>query len=172
MNFDEAFARLIGHEGGFQNDSRDKGNWTGGKIGSGVLKGTKFGVSAASYPTLDIEHLTLYEAKAIYLRDFWQPAGCDYVPDPLKDDLFDTAVHTSAPGRPTTAIKMLQRAAGAVDDGSIGPKTLLAIRNMDPYQLLARFNGQRLDHLNNNPDTWATYGRGWAQRIAEYLMEA
>lgn len=172
MNFDDAFAKLIGHEGGFQNNPKDKGNWTGGKVGVGKLKGTKFGVSAAAFPTLDIERLTLHQAKQIYREKYWDPAGCEYVPDVLRFDLFDTAVHTSAPGRPTAAVKMLQRAAGAVDDGSLGPKTLLAIRNMDPYRLFARFNGQRLDYSNNNPETWAEFGRGWAQRIAENLMRA
>ena len=63
MNFDKAFDRLIGHEGGFTNDSRDAGNWTGGKVGVGKLVGTKFGLSAATYPTLDIKNITIVEAK-------------------------------------------------------------------------------------------------------------
>lgn len=172
MTYDEAYDRLIDHEKGFQNDPNDRGNWTSGKIGVGELKGTKYGISAMSYPGEDIENLTLERAKAIYKRDFWGPAGCDVVPDQLKFILFDAAVHTSAPGRPTTAIKMLQRALGVDDDGVIGPETMLAISNAHPYRLAMRFQGQRLDHLNNNPEQWARYGRGWAQRIAENLMEA
>ena len=54
MNFDAAFARLLGNEGGFDDDARDRGNWTGGRIGVGELKGTKYGVSAAAFPDLDI----------------------------------------------------------------------------------------------------------------------
>ena len=42
MNFDKAFDRLIGHEGGFTNDSRDAGNWTGGKVG-GIVTGKQIG---------------------------------------------------------------------------------------------------------------------------------
>ena len=44
--FDKVFNRVIGHEGGFQNMHHDRGNWTGGKVGEGELKGTKFGLSA------------------------------------------------------------------------------------------------------------------------------
>lgn len=39
MTFDKAFNRLIGHEAGYSNDRRDPGNWTGGKVGIGTLKG-------------------------------------------------------------------------------------------------------------------------------------
>lgn len=172
MTFDEAFDRLLGHEGEFQNDPNDRGNWTTGKIGQGQNKGTKYGISAMSYPGEDIVNLTIGRAKEIYRRDFWGPAGCDIVPEAVKFPLFDAAVHTSAPGRPTTAIRMLQRALGVKDDGIIGPVTMQAISNVHPYRLAMRFHGQRLDHLNNNPDQWARFGRGWAQRIAENLMEA
>lgn len=49
MTFDKAFNRLIGHEAGYSNDRRDPGNWTGGKVGIGTLKGTKFGIAANTY---------------------------------------------------------------------------------------------------------------------------
>jgi lysozyme family protein len=46
-HFDKAMLPLIEHEGGFQNDPDDSGNWTGGKVGVGELKGTKWGICAA-----------------------------------------------------------------------------------------------------------------------------
>lgn len=55
MTFDKAFDRLIGHEAGYSNDRRDPGNWTGGIVGKGQLKGTKFGIAANTYPNLDIK---------------------------------------------------------------------------------------------------------------------
>ena len=168
MNFDDAFERLIGHEGGFQNNPKDRGNWTSGKPGIGTLKGTKYGISAMTYPTLDIAALTLDDAKRIYSRDFWGKSGCDLVPDGLRFDMFDTAVNSG----PRTAAQLLQRAVGADDDGIIGPKTKRAISDMDPERLVARFNGWRLDFLNDNPQQWADFGRGWAQRIAENLKAA
>lgn len=169
MNFDTAFKMLVNkNEGGFQNDADDKGNWTGGQKGVGQLRGTKYGISAATYPGEDIAALTLDRAAALYERDFWGPAGCGDVPDALRFDLFDTAVHAS----PRKAIKLLQRALGEVEDGVFGTRTLLAVKSMQEARLLCRFNGERLDELNNNPHLWALYGRGWAQRIADNLKRA
>ena len=166
MNFDMAFETLIGHEGGFTDNPKDKGNWTGGKIGVGQLTGTKYGISARSYPGENIKEMTLVRAKDIYQRDYWWKAGCDLVPDCVKFDLFDTAVNAG----PTSAIKMIQRAAGVFDDGVIGPKTMQAFSTIDPQLLDKRFSGHRLDHLNNL-ESWPDFGRGWAQRIAENLMK-
>lgn len=167
MNFDAAFDRLLGHEGGFQADPSDRGNWTGGLVGAGSLKGTRYGISAAAYPGENIEHLTLVRAKELYRRDYWGPAGCDAVPEAVKFDLFDTAVHAGV----KQAIVFLQQAAGELEDGILGPRTLQAVQSMNPWRLFARFNGHRLDHLNNLP-TWPRYGKGWAQRIAENLIAA
>lgn len=64
-NFKKAFELTVGHEGGYGNDKRDRGNWTTGVIGEGELKGTKYGVSAMSYPDYDIENLTLEQAEKI-----------------------------------------------------------------------------------------------------------
>jgi lysozyme family protein len=58
-DFLRAFELLVGHEGGFTDDPRDTGSWTGGNAGAGQLKGRKYGISAASYPNLDIKNLQL-----------------------------------------------------------------------------------------------------------------
>jgi hypothetical protein len=39
------------------------------------LKGIKYGISAASYPTLDISNVTLTQAQDIYEADYWAKAG-------------------------------------------------------------------------------------------------
>jgi lysozyme family protein len=169
MNFDQAFAVLVDpqHEGGFTKDVADPGNWTGGQPGQGVLKGTKYGISAKSYPGEDIENLTLDRAKALYLRDFWGPAGCDLVPDPVKYQLFDTAVNTSAPGHPVTAIRMLQRAIGVTDDGVIGPQTTLRLSTCDGQWLLRRFQAQVLRYYTSLSDYWfQRFGKGVVNRVA------
>lgn len=68
-----AIKHIIDSEGGFTKAEWDPGNWTGGKEGVGELKGTKWGISAASYPTLNIEALTREEAEQIYYNDYWIP---------------------------------------------------------------------------------------------------
>jgi lysozyme family protein len=153
MTFDEAFEKLIGHEGGYVNDPHDRGGET------------KFGISKRSYPLEDIKALTLDRAKLLYRRDFWGPSGCDTVPPAAKFDLFDTAVNSGV-GR---AIRLLQRAVGETEDGILGPRTLQAVQSMPADRLRARFNAHRLLFMAQAP-SWPAHGRGWARRVAENLL--
>lgn len=78
--FEQADAVVAGIEAGFTKDARDPGNWTGGKVGVGILKGTKYGIAASAYPDLDIENLTLDQARAIRKRKYWDVIGADAMP--------------------------------------------------------------------------------------------
>lgn len=155
MQFDEAFKRLIAHEGGFVDHPSDPGG------------ATNFGISQRSYPGEDIRGMTLERAKEIYRRDFWGAAGCDAVPDAVKFDLFDMAVNSGV----SRAIKTLQRAVGAAEDGALGPMTLQAVQSMPASRLVARFNGVRLAFMAGLTN-WPAFSRGWALRIASNLMDA
>jgi len=155
MNFDLAFERLIGHEGGYVWHEKDPGGET------------KFGISKRSYPGEDISGLTLNMAKQIYMRDYWGPSGCDAVPDAIKFDLFDMAVNSGV----QAAVKCLQRAVGVTPDGVLGSVTLQAVQSMPAARLLARFNGSRLALMTDLP-TWSAFGKGWARRIAANLAAA
>ncbi|MFH4425265.1 glycosyl hydrolase 108 family protein [Vibrio alginolyticus] len=75
MGFDKLFDRIMGHEGGLSLNPKDRGNWTSGIVGVGELKGSKYGVSAMSYPDLDIANLTRTECKEIVYRDFYKALG-------------------------------------------------------------------------------------------------
>ena len=153
MTFDEAFDALIGHEGGYVSHPNDPGGET------------RFGISKRAYPLLDIKALTLDQAKAIYRRDYWIPAGCDRAPEPLRFDLLDMAVNSGV----KVAIQTLQRALGVHDDGLIGPATQLALSHSDIKAVQARFTGARLEMMTDLA-TWPTFGKGWARRIAANLM--
>lgn len=155
MTFDEAFEKLIGHEGGYVNNPADPGGET------------KFGISRRAYPLEDIKAMTLGRAKFLYQRDYWGPAGCDAVPDGVKFDLFDCAVNSGV----VTAVRLLQNAVGTTPDGILGPLTLQAVNSMPAPRLVARFNGWRLAFMANTPQ-WDTFSRGWARRIASNLKEA
>lgn len=79
-------------EGGFQDFDWDSGNWTGCQPGVGIKRGTNYGISACSYPHLDIRNLTMAQADDIYYRDFWLKSGADKLPWPYCLLVFDTAV--------------------------------------------------------------------------------
>ncbi len=165
--FDKSFKRVIGHEGGYTNDPDDKGNWDSGKVGQGSLKGTKFGISAMSYPHLDIENLTLEQAKQIYFQDFWCKKKIDQLPDVMQYQMFDAGINHGY----VNANKMLQRALGVNDDGVIGPITLRAANSMDELALALEFNKERL-HFYTRIKTFDKYGRGWSRRLADNLSYA
>lgn len=164
MTFEEAFTILYGHEGGYTNNRDDPGNWTGGKVGVGQLKGTKYGIAANTYPHLDIKNLTLDRAQEIYRADYWNPIKADFLPAGVRFDVFDAAVNSGV----KRASVWLQEAVKAVPDGVIGPKTLAMANQMDGNLLSKRFNGVRLQFMSDL-STWTTFGKGWARRIASNL---
>lgn len=154
MTFDDAFAKLIGHEGGYVNDKRDPGGET------------KFGISKRAYPDVNIASLTIEQAKVIYKRDYWDRARCDELPPVVSFQVFDTAVNSGI----GQSIRFLQRAVGVADDGQVGPLTVNAVRRLNPEAVVARFNGHRLDFMTKLSN-WDVFGKGWARRVAANLME-
>lgn len=165
--FLEFFDRLIGSEGKFTKDSRDPGNWTGGRVGAGKLVGTKYGIAASTYPHLDIESLTLEDAKGIYWLDWWQRLGADQMPAAVAYQVWQFAVNAGM----GTARRGLQAAVGVAQDGQIGPLTLAAVAAADVNDILLRFNAFALDHYTSL-STWPTFGKGWARRVAANLRYA
>ncbi|MDR5904415.1 glycoside hydrolase family 108 protein [Franzmannia qiaohouensis] len=167
MDYHTAFARVIGHEGKFQNNPKDRGNWTTGIVGHGENKGTKFGVSAMSYPELDIKNLSLAQAKDVYHRDFWLRVAGDVLHEALVYQLFDAAINHG----PGNAIRMLQRAAKVSDDGDMGEITHRAISDRGIDDMLKLFNAERIDFFTRI-STFDEFGRGWMRRVAHNLRFA
>lgn len=164
LTFEQAFERLIGHEGKFTDDKNDRGNWTTGIIGKGILKGTKFGISAMTYPDLDIKNLTLEKAKEIYKRDWWDKLNADSLDTAIVFQVWDFAINAGM----GTAKRKLQKSVGMAEDGIIGPLTLKAIQKADLNDILMKFNAERLKHYTSL-STWPRYGKGWTLRVAQQL---
>lgn len=153
MDFDAAFTRLIGNEGGLTNDPRDPGGLT------------KYGISKRAYPDVDIASLTLDQAKAIYLRDYWNPLGQAH--PAIKFQVFDFAVNAGI----QTAIRKLQKAIGVADDGHWGPVSAGTLLQYDVTDVLLLFAAERLDFYTSL-STWDAFGKGWTRRIANDLRYA
>lgn len=167
LTFDQAFERLIGHEGKFTNDRQDRGNWTTGVIGKGELKGTKYGISAMTYPDLEIKNLTLVQAKQIYKRDWWDKINADQINPALVFQVWDFAINAGM----GTAKRKLQLAVGVLDDGIIGNLTIQAINKAELNDILLKFNAERLKYYTSL-STWPRYGKGWTLRVAGQLNYA
>jgi lysozyme family protein len=166
-NFEKAFAELIGNEGGFKRENEDRMDWDSGHVGVGNLVGTKYGLSAGSYPNLDIPNLTLDDARAIYRADFWSKFDGDSLDYEVAFQLFDADVNHGM-GNGT---RFMQRALGVADDGKIGPVTLRALHAMDPLTFNMLFLAERLEFFTKC-STWDKDGRGWARRVAGNMRKA
>jgi len=153
--FEQAFAIVIGHEGGYVDDPRDPGGET------------KYGISKRAYPAVDIGALTLEGAQAIYKRDYWDRLECDALDPGLALMAFDAAVNCGV----RRATQWLQQAVGAAADGVIGPDTRAKIKAADPQEALVALHALRIDYMANLP-TWATFGRGWSKRLAALPHQA
>ena len=79
--FDKAFDFVLTYEGGYSNDPDDPG---------GV---TKYGISKRYHPNVDVENLTIDEAKDIYRREYWTLSGCEQLTPQVAVVVFDTAVN-------------------------------------------------------------------------------
>ena len=152
MNFDLAFDRLMGHEGGYVNDPNDPGGET------------NWGVSKRSYPNLDIKNLTRDAAKTIYRRDFWERVHGDDLYDGVAFQTFDFAVNSGI----ETAVRYLQRALGVADDGAWGAVSADAAKTISETDQIMRLNAERLDFMTRLK-VWPSFSRGWARRIVANL---
>jgi len=154
--FDEAFTKLLGHEGGYSNHPSDPGGATNWGVTQRVAQANGYHGDMRDYP--------VFEAKLVYRASYWDACRCDELPDAVKFDVFDAAVNSGV----GQSIKWLQRSVGTADDGVIGMKTLLACTTLAGSMVKARFNGHRLEFMTNLK-TWSHFSAGWCRRIAANL---
>lgn len=139
-NWTRSINFVLGQEGGLSFDPNDPGNYVNGKF-----VGTKYGISAAAHPELDIPNLTLDRAKAIYFKDYWVPSGASDLPFPLCLAVLDLAVNGG-----------VGRAQQASNEAGHDFVKYMAWR-MNWYTRLNQFN---------------LYGPAWIRRCAALMNEA
>ena len=157
MNFDTAFTKLIGHEGGFVDHPDDPGGATNWGVTERVARSHGY--------TGHMRDLTVTTAKAIYRKDYWDAVRAEDLPPVIRYAVFDAAVNSGV----GQATRWLQRALGVADDGRIGPLTIAAATMAEPDVLLRKMLSQRLKFMTSLSN-WPSFSRGWARRIAD-LME-
>jgi len=159
MNFETAFAKLLGHEGDFSDHAADPGGATRFGVTEAVAREVGYRGDMRELP-LDLAQRT-YRARYCY----WTAVRAEELPPAVRYAVFDAAVNSGV----RQAVRWLQRAVGVADDGVIGPVTLAAVRERDPQALAANMLGQRLRFMTDL-STWQTFGKGWARRVADLLQ--
>ena len=162
-NFDKAFELVLEHEGKYVNDPRDPG----GRTNLGVTQRAWEAWLVRTATESDMRRLTPAAVKPFYKAMYWDKIKGDQLPAGVDYAAYDFAVNSGV----SRAIKMLQQIAGALVDGSLGPKSLEAINSCDPEQMVDALCDMRLDFLKRLP-TFDTFGKGWSRRVAEVKDKA
>lgn len=135
-NFNLAYAKTNHAEGGSKISmvKEDRGNWTSGQVGVGILIGSKFGVSA---PTLshyfghtatinDMANLTLDAAIIIAKKGYWdEMRGDEIINQEMAERIYDRGYNMGI----KEAIKEAQTVLGIATTGKMDTVTLNALNN-------------------------------------------
>jgi lysozyme family protein len=157
-NWEDAFAAVLKHEGGYVNHPRDPGGMTN----LGVTKRTWEAYVGHEVDEAAMRALTPEVVKPFYKKLYWDKIKGDDLPSGVDYAAYDLAVN-SGTGR---AAKYLQEIAGVPADGVIGPKSIAAIQACPANEMVDALCDMRLDFLKRLP-TWDTFGKGWGKRVAD-----
>jgi lysozyme family protein len=170
-DWQKSFELMLQSEGGFTDDPRDPGN----HLPDGRPGCTNFGVTQTAWEEYvghkvsiqDMRDLTLEQINPFYKRRYWDVVRGDELPAGISYLCFDFAVNAGG-GR---SIKTLQTAVGVTPDGGFGPLTMTAVQAVDPVELIERFS-QAKEDFYRSLNTFATFGKGWLNRVADVKVKA
>jgi len=163
--FEACVSKVLDNEGGFQKNPADRGNWRGNK-----LIGTKYGISARSFPDVDIINLTIDEAKNIYQKYYWERLNLEGINNPeIILQIFDFSVNSGK----SLAKRKAQRLAKVKADGIIGKITTKAINNycgdfLKDYKHVRKVYYEYLADKYPNRYKWSL--NSWLKRINKKLF--
>ncbi len=186
-NFEEAYYKTMGHEGGYVHDPHD----AGGETYKGIAR--RYNSDWEGWPIIDSQKNSSYfpqcldsdddlqdSVHAFYKVRYWDVNKLDHVQSQaVGDEMFDTGVNMGI----SRAAKFLQRSLNYLNrngslypelivDGKIGGKSLNALdsilRGGDERVLLTMMNvlqGQHyMNYMDSNPNQ-KRYARGWFKRV-------
>lgn len=161
--FDAAIRVILKHEGGYQNSSKDRGNyvsatgeWVEGKYpnfksptGKAIYQiGTNRGITAPELyeylgrlPTVaDMKNLSEMTAKEIYKENYWKPMrGNEINSQAIANIIFDGCVNQGK----GFMLRSVQTVLKIEVDGIVGPVTIAAINAANQGQLFKWIKEER-----------------------------
>lgn len=155
-DFSVAVQKTLVNEGGYVNNPLDRGG------------PTKYGVTQADMPGVDIEQITPDQAAEYFREHYWKDLYSQITSQPVADKLFDMGVLFGV----GTAVRLLQSvlaSAFPIDvDGIFGIETLGALEQADEESLLNVYKqhlvAYTLKIVANKPDQ-RVFVAGWGRRI-------
>ena len=116
---------------------------------------------------LDMQRITIEEAKAIYMVHFWLPIRGKEIENQGISTMFLDGVVNHGLG---LGVRLMQRALGIRADGIVGPVTIGAINAADARQLVQAYAEQRSKIYANHPNA-SSFLAGWMNRINKFLNQ-
>lgn len=171
-SFDLAQSKVAINEGGYQNNPKDGGNWTGGSINSGTNIGTNYGISA---PTLsaylgrtatvaDMQGLSYSTALEIYKNNYWDALGLDdWSSQSCSEIAYDGAVNEGV-GFMSGAIANIVGISSSVP---FSADTVAAINAQDPETLFDNIKQARVDKYGAIGGAFLT---SWLYRVNSFTF--
>lgn len=156
--FEVCLPHILKHEGGWSDHPKDPGG------------ATQKGVTLATYSAWLGKPATKAQLKAIpdahlhaiYEQNYWKAAHCHELPAGVDLMVFDLAVN-SGPGR---AVRFLQGAVGATQDGAFGPATRERVSRVHPDNIIRAVSEKR-EAFYRGLNTFKTFGKGWLARLKD-----
>ncbi len=161
-NLSACLTILYGIEKGYVVDN-------GGPTNLGVTQATLSAYLGRSASVEEVQALDRPTATQIYQTLYWDKVWGDKLFTGLDLCVFDAAVNSGPP----QAIKWLQRAAGAPDDGVMGDATLASLLKKNPYDLVLDFNIQRVRMMLGLDNAIEEKNeKGWVARVLKITQFA
>ncbi|WP_353474775.1 glycoside hydrolase family 108 protein [Salipiger sp. H15] len=148
---------LLTHEGGFVNHPKDPGGATNQGITQRTYDAWR---KVVGLPSRDVRLLEAGERDAIYREQYWEKVWGDKLPAGVDYALYDFAVNSG----PARAVRFVQELVGTQVDGVMGVRTLAAIMDRDPAQLVVALCSKRMRWMSTL-STFSTFGTGWTRRV-------
>jgi len=158
-NFNDSIKVILKHEGGYVNNPSDPGGET------------KYGISKARFPNVDIYNLTKLQAKDIYFEHWWKKFALGKIKSqPIATQIFDILVLHGQGAR------IIQRTVnslggGLVVDNRFGPNTLKAVNKTNPDVLNNSLIENRIAYmqkLGRENHSLSQFVKGWVKRANSF----
>lgn len=124
---DDIAEAIVAREGGFVNDRDDPGGATKYGVTIGTMKRLGLDLNGDGQVNVaDVRALTREQAKAIFLKEYFEKPRISELPEALQASVFDMAVNSGK-----ASVEILQRLLTQMGfstgvDGVIGPQTIAA----------------------------------------------
>jgi len=155
---------IINSEGGYVNRAEDRGgptNW-------GITLITLAEIRGGSVTIDDLKSLTEFGAREIYKYRYIEGPGYLGITSP---DLLELVVDTAVNNGRSRATKWLQRSAGVIEDGILGPITVAKV-NLNPKKIYRNLCAERMKAygaLVSQNHSQVVFIAGWLNRLARFV---